>query len=390
MKIVKLYDVGDVVVVEPYSIFSNPTPIGWNTLPNGYGTSYYEDDEFIFQKSLTLYAQYTHVSVEYHIISALDDNTYIEYNPGYVIKFGSRVQVADFGIKNFRVWYDNNGNQLSAGQFITLTGNIDFYMSADCTYELSYDANGGKGTMHPSYSTEHLYFDNGVSVVQNANITLPECSFTKENYICEQWNIYNSFQPIGKTISLSSNAIAYAKWDALTEHTLALGVLEVRHELMYRYLMIKISSTYSNRKRTSLTKLSFVDEFGNAFQVPSNAVAYGINASPISQYDGFMHMFNDSAGFNIEKFPCFIIVDLQSQCFDAAKYVNWQMATPLYGFINDFPNMFQLYFSNDNEVWYFADECNYVNTPIANNQTIANGLLVVSEQYFHLNDIDND
>ena len=56
MKIVKLYDVGDLVEIEPYSIFSNPIPIGWNTNPYGYGEAYVPGQEFIYEKPITLYA----------------------------------------------------------------------------------------------------------------------------------------------------------------------------------------------------------------------------------------------------------------------------------------------------------------------------------------------
>lgn len=40
MKITKTYSIGDIVYIEPYEIFSNPMPIGWDTDIAGYGEKY--------------------------------------------------------------------------------------------------------------------------------------------------------------------------------------------------------------------------------------------------------------------------------------------------------------------------------------------------------------
>ena len=249
MTIVKTYNVGDTVVVEPYDIFTDPAiPTGWNTNPYGYGQEYFPEQRFTYEKSLTLFAQYDDISVTYHIIWNKGNGHYDVYHPGFTTRLGSMIQIADFDIKGFQGWYTKSGQILSIDEQYRVMRNVDFYMSACNVYELTYDPAGGTGKMDPQYAAEHLWFDSstGLPIIDEAFVYLNECEFIKSNLSCSVWSIDRMQYAVGSQVVLHSDLTAYAVWGEFVRYSLNCSIFLVNQTLKFRYVMLKINSTLGN------------------------------------------------------------------------------------------------------------------------------------------------
>ena len=383
MIIVKTYNVGDTVVIEPYDIFTNPSiPIGWNVNPYGYGKAYFPDQTFIYEKPLTLFAQYQDISVTYHIIWNYGNGNYVSYNPGFTVRLGSFIEMADFDIEGFQTWYTKSGQELSIGEKYRVLSNVDFYMSACNTYELTYDPAGGSGHMDSQYAEEHLYFDasTGLSVVDKAQIKLNECEFVKTHLSCTGWEINRKQYPIGDTATIYSNSIAYAIWGEFIHYNLYCNIFLVNQSLKFRYIALKINITKGKTDRVALSKISFIDKDNEKFIFPLDSSASGINVKDIDvDFPLINAIHGNETSFVASKFPCFIIFDMGTSIFDVSKYINWQICYSTTFSLSYTPDDFSLYFSNDKENWYFADECTYApsgrpGSPIYNGQLIVDDM----------------
>ncbi len=87
------------------------------------------------------------------------------------------------------------------GDDITLTGDLMLYAKWKVNPTVTFDKNGGTGTMDP--------------VTQGGSYTIPECGFTREGYTFIGWATSASgnveYQP-GMTITLTDDLTLYAKW----------------------------------------------------------------------------------------------------------------------------------------------------------------------------------
>ena len=76
--------------------------------------------------------------------------------------------------------------------------------AAITSYTLTFDANGGSGTM--------------TALTGNASYTLPECSFTAPTgKQFAGWNVFGYTQAVGTTVNLTSNRTATAVWEDISE-----------------------------------------------------------------------------------------------------------------------------------------------------------------------------
>ena len=389
MTIVKTYNVGDTVVVEPYDIFTDPqVPIGWNVNPYGYGKAYDPGETFIYEKPLTLFAQYQDISVTYHIIWNYGNGHYEAYHPGFTTRLGSFIQMADFDIVGFQNWYTKSGEKLSIGQRYRVIGNVDFYMSACNEYELKYDPSGGSGHMNSQYAEEHLYFNssNGLSIVDTAKIQLNECEFVKNNLSCSGWNINRIQYPTKSTVTIYSNSIAYAIWGEFVKYSLDCNLFLVNQSLRFRYVMLKIYSTIGQDNKVSLSKIRFIDQNGEKLAFPRDSSAYGINIYNIdSDFPLIDSIYDNDTSFNATSFPCYVVFDTKTSQFDVSKYTTWQMCYPTFFNLSYTPNAFSLYFSNDKTSWYFADECTKIQSGNPGS-LIYNGQIVVEDLATNINE----
>ena len=376
------YKIGEIAIIKPYDIFTKPKiPIEWNINPYEYGEKYVPDQTFIFEKPLTLYAQYEDITVVYHIIWNNGNGHYEVYNPGFTTRLGSIIELADFDIVGFQTWYTKSGQSLSIGQKYQVMDDTDFYMSACNTYKLAYDPNGGFGIMDPQYAIERLWFDSstGLSIVNNANVKLNECEFRKNNLSCVAWNVNGIQQEIGSSITLYSDLTAYAVWGELIHYSLNCNLFLVNQTLKFRYIMLKINSTLGDENRVSLSKISFNSNDRQDFSFPDDSLAYGIEISNIDSYFPLINSIHgNDTSFTATSFPCYVVFDMLTSCFDVSKYTFWKICFPTFFSLSYTPNQFALYFSNDKINWYFADECTKISSGKPGS-LIYNGQIVVED-----------
>lgn len=98
---------------------------------------------------------------------------------------------------------DGSGTTYSVGQSVTLTANLTLYAIWARQYAVSFNANGGTGTVSTITST-------------SATITLPANAFSRSGYKFTGWNTAadgsgTSYVP-GQVITVSSDLVLYAIW----------------------------------------------------------------------------------------------------------------------------------------------------------------------------------
>ena len=140
--------------------------LNWNTVADGSGTSYTDGAEFTFNTDTTLHAQWKEKK-------ATPSNPETPENP----------------------------TQPEQPQ------NPEIPSTPKTTYTVTFDANGGNGTIA------------SISVEEGSEITLPENTFTKTGYSFAGWATYAdgnvSYSDKAK-IPITGNITLYAKWTAIT------------------------------------------------------------------------------------------------------------------------------------------------------------------------------
>ncbi|MBO5769586.1 MAG: InlB B-repeat-containing protein, partial [Bacteroidales bacterium] len=185
---------------------------GWNTSPDGSGTSYTDKQSITLTQDVTLYAQWER----------------IKYNLSFDANGGSGTMAAqtfEAGVSQaivsntftrsgytFAGWNtnaDGSGTSYTNKQIITLTQDITLYAQWErIKYNLSFDANGGSGTMAAQT------FEAGVSQVLAAN------TFTRSGYTFIGWNTSPDGSGTSYTnkqiITLTQDLTLYAQWQVVS------------------------------------------------------------------------------------------------------------------------------------------------------------------------------
>jgi hypothetical protein len=153
------YNKGDIVEVQNYNIFNDPTPIGWNDNAYGLGKPYVPHDTFVFNSSLNIFAQYNHIHIHYFDISS----DKLVYDVAYENRVGNRIEIPSsfFDDSNFICWNTTDNTILCAGQFINLKYDVSACVSCEYTLSLAYELNGGNlayDDASNSYKTLSTYY----------------------------------------------------------------------------------------------------------------------------------------------------------------------------------------------------------------------------------------
>lgn len=98
---------------------------------------------------------------------------------------------------------DGSGTSYTVGQSVTISANLTLYAIWARQYVVSFEANGGTGTVATITST-------------SATITLPANAFSRSGYRYDRWSTTadgsgTSYAP-GQTITVSSDLVLYAVW----------------------------------------------------------------------------------------------------------------------------------------------------------------------------------
>ena len=365
MKVQYYYNIGDIVHIQPYSIFNNPTPIEWNDDPYGYGNQYVPEQAFPFEQSIDLFAQYSPICINYYLTAYTSEGQLTASLVSYENRVGTRIEVADFPwIDGFAGWLDKYGNVVDVGSYIYLTSTVDLFMSCDFDYSLSFNANGGSGKMEPITSTKHVYIDCHTKQAQqeDAEVVLPSSTFQNPDVRFGAWQIDGQLYDPGQAIHLSKDQIAYAIWKNITRYTLNTQCLLVNEDFTFRYFMLKVNSTIGNGKKIRFSKVCFIDTgTGDEIQFPQDATSSTKNIANFDDQCGALNGIDGSTSttvsINATKMPCAVIYDLQKPMLDVSKYSHMQIWTASNSSLVPHSNMnnFELYVSNNGEDWFLAD-----------------------------------
>lgn len=154
---------------------------GWNTASDGSGDSY--DDKATVKdlteeagETVTLYAVWK--PIEYTITYKLNGGTY-NGSPDDILEtydYGTEIDIHEASEKENMVFKYWEGSEYYPGDKYTVVGDHTFVAQYKYKYTITFDPNGGEGTM------------DDVPAVEDEDTTLPKNQFTKEGYTFEGWN----------------------------------------------------------------------------------------------------------------------------------------------------------------------------------------------------------
>ncbi len=190
---------------------------GWNTVAGGGGTAYADGATYDFSADITLYAQWT----------ALPDHT-VTFNAnggtGTMAPQTANVPAALMPNSFTRTGYTFSGwNTVAGGGGTAYADGATYDFSADMdlyaqwtanTYTVTFDANGGTGTMAPQTT--------------NVATALTLNSFTRTDYTFSGWNTVagggGTAYADGATYDFSADTTLYAQW---TINTAVMSVSDI-------------------------------------------------------------------------------------------------------------------------------------------------------------------
>ena len=194
---------------------------GWNTNSSGTGTIYQPGESYTVTGNITLYANWVSAGVTYTVNFNANGGSG-SVPPAQTANAGSSIILPnESGLSKsgytFGGWNTNTmgtGTNYKAGDSYTVTGNVTLYAkwdtAASTSYTVTYNANGGSGTVPASQIAQ-----------SGSAITLPNgTGLTKGGYTFGGWNTnasgtgtnYNA----GASYTVTANITLYAKWDTAT------------------------------------------------------------------------------------------------------------------------------------------------------------------------------
>lgn len=209
---------------------------GWNTNADGSGVSYTNGQNITPSGDMTLYAQWKKKEVYYTI--TFDSNGGSGSMSSKTVSAGTSFYLpintftrSGYEFVGWNTNADGSGVSYTNGQRITPSRNITLYAQWEEVYTITFDSNGGRGSMSP------IFTEVGTS------ITLPTNTFTRNGYVFIGWSTssygywdtyYNeqSFIP-------SENMTLYAMWEEEVD-TIIFYDVEARY---WRHSMLQLDYT---------------------------------------------------------------------------------------------------------------------------------------------------
>ena len=185
----------------------------WNTAAGGGGTSYNEGATVLFEENTTLYAIWSNVYYvtlypNYTGAAGSENSAALASGASYIVPgYPASLKVPDN--KVFTSWNtkaDGSGTKYTPGSAITISGNVSLYAQWASEYTVSYDANGGSGSV-PSSST----------VQAGSSVTVGNEEPTRQYYSFTGWNTAangsGTTYLAGNTFIPTSDVTLYAQWE---------------------------------------------------------------------------------------------------------------------------------------------------------------------------------
>jgi uncharacterized repeat protein (TIGR02543 family) len=207
------------------------TKLGWTGDPDGY-TAYAADGESVnFPHETNLYSLYSKsVTLTYYNSNATaNTDTGTRYanihstttysNPEFELP--AQIELTNWTTRGWTTGAAGNSTIThTSGVPFTLTDNTSIYGCYERTVTVSYNANGGTGTIADQTATAYYHSKNGAV---NASIVLASSGYTKTGgYTLYRWRLNSASGTAyakGATYASTSDAIMYAEWVAAQAKT---------------------------------------------------------------------------------------------------------------------------------------------------------------------------
>ncbi|MBR3871427.1 MAG: InlB B-repeat-containing protein, partial [Paludibacteraceae bacterium] len=183
---------------------------GWNTKADGTGTSYADKASIKVTQSITLYAQWK----EYYTIT-FDANGGTGSMSEVKVKENETITIAEntftrtmFKFAGWNTKSDGTGTSYADKASIKVTQSITLYAQWNKYYTITFDANGGTGSMSEMTGVYAQY------------ITLTENKFTRAGYYFRLWNTKSDGTGTSyadtASIKVTQSITLYAQWRVST------------------------------------------------------------------------------------------------------------------------------------------------------------------------------
>ena len=192
---------------------------GWNTASNGGGTAYADKASVTLSANLTLYAQWTQNAPATYTVSfnanggsgtmaaqSVTANTSTPLNANSFTRSGYTFSGWNTAVNGGGTAYADKAN-------VTLSANLTLYAqwtrNAPTTYTVSFNANGGNGSMAAQ------------TVTANTFTALSANSFTRSGYTFSGWNTASNGGGTAyadrASVTLNTNLTLYAQWTKIPD-----------------------------------------------------------------------------------------------------------------------------------------------------------------------------
>jgi outer membrane protein OmpA-like peptidoglycan-associated protein len=196
--------------------FSNPgyTFDGWNTSPNGGGTSYADGANYSFASGVDLYAQWTAdptVTASFNVNEGVGNVLPITEPSGTVITLPTAIGLTrpDFLLSGWNTAADGSGTEYAPGASVVLGSTATYYAQWTETspLEVQFVDNGGTGS------------EASLSGNEGTTVTLPgSTGLTEVGYTLTSWNTAangsGTSYALSQSLLLTEPLTLYAQWAA--------------------------------------------------------------------------------------------------------------------------------------------------------------------------------
>lgn len=175
---------------------------GWNTSPDGTGTTYSAGQTITITSNVTLYAIWIAVyTISFNANGGSGSIASIETEGALTIP-SNAFTLSGYAFNGWNTSPDGTGTTYSAGQSITVTSDLTLYAVWIRQYTVAFNANGGTGSIN--------------SIVTVSSATIPANAFTRSGYRFDRWNTAadgsGTSYSAEQSITVTSDITLYAIW----------------------------------------------------------------------------------------------------------------------------------------------------------------------------------
>jgi uncharacterized repeat protein (TIGR02543 family) len=203
--------------LQPAFVDSSHSFLGWNTSADGSGVSYPDGAEYSFVADLTLYAQWSPMTMLHTVTFNENDSATDLVNvimtdsaPSALTLFANLKPIFQNGSLSFSGWNssrDGTGTTYSDGMQYAFASNLVLYAQwTETSVEtISFSANGGSGAIAP------------VSGLAGSTISIPNQSgFIRAGFVLTDWNSKangsGTRYVFGEKVLIPKTTVLYAQW----------------------------------------------------------------------------------------------------------------------------------------------------------------------------------